>query len=115
MNDGPRVGVITHGAPGDDMTYITRKTHPPALLRGLLRDMTAQLLVVGHTHKPMWYRCDDGLVINPGSVVSAPVVSSSRSFALLDWDAQAVTFHDVESGEPIAIKPWEEDTGRDPG
>ena len=37
-------------------------------------------------------------MINPGSVISAPVVSTSRTFALLDWGAMAVTFHDVESG-----------------
>lgn len=108
--DGPKIGVITHGEPGDDMTFVTRKTHPPALLRRLLREMQAQLLVVGHTHRPMWFRCEEGLVINPGSVVSAPVVSTSRTFALLDWDAQVVTFHDVESGESIVVVPWEEAT-----
>jgi putative phosphoesterase len=109
--DGPKVGVITHGSPGDDMTYVTRKTHPPALLRRLLRELGAQLLVVGHTHRPMWYRCDEGLVINPGSVVSAPVVSTSRTFALLDWNARAVTIHDVESGAPVAIEPWTDEDG----
>ena len=32
----------------------------------------------------MWYRCDLGLVVNPGSVVSMPVVKSSRTFALVE-------------------------------
>ena len=59
-----------------------------------------------HTHKPMWFRCGSGLVINPGSVVSAPVVSTSRTFALLDWDVDAVTFHDVESGEAVEVARW---------
>jgi putative phosphoesterase len=106
--DGPRVGVITHGSPGNDMDYVTRKTHPPALLRPLLRKLDANLLVVGHTHQPMWYRCERGFVINPGSVVSAPVVSTSRTFALLDWDAGEVTFHDVESGERVEVEAWVE-------
>ena len=102
----PWVGVVTHGSPGNDMDYVTRSSHPPALLRRLLEKLDANLLVVGHTHKPMWYRCERGFVINPGSVISAPVVSTSRTFALLDWDAMAVTFHDVESGAAVEVTPW---------
>ncbi len=109
--DGPRAGVVAHGSPGDDMDYVTRSSHPPAVLRRLLQDLDADLLVVGHTHKPMWYRCDRGLVINPGSVISAPVVSTSRTFALLDWDAMAVTFHDVESGAKVELEPWKDRAG----
>ncbi len=104
--DGPRVGVITHGSPGNDMDYVTRTTHPPALLRSMLGKLGADLLLVGHTHRPMWYRSGPGLVVNPGSVVSAPVVSTSRTFALLDWDQAALTFHDVETGATVAVEPW---------
>ncbi len=58
----------------------------------------------------MWYRsARGGLVINPGSVISAPVVSTSRTFALLDWPAGFVSFHDVESGEAVTVKPWKAD------
>jgi predicted phosphodiesterase len=106
IDDGPRVGVITHGSPGDDMDFVTRKTHPPRRLDGYLKEMGASLLVVGHTHKPMLYRSEYGLVINPGSIVSAPVVSTSRTFAVLDWEVNAVTFHDVESGERVDLKEW---------
>ena len=105
--EGPsRVAVIVHGSPGDDMDFVTRKTHPPALLDRWLREMGADLLVVGHTHKPMLYRSEHGLVVNPGSVVSAPVVSTSRTFGLLDWESMAVTFHDVESGSTLEVDPW---------
>jgi putative phosphoesterase len=108
VEDGPRIGVIAHGSPGDDMEFITRRTHPPELLDGWLREMGANLLVVGHTHKPMLYRSEHGLVINPGSVISAPVVSTSRTFALLDWEGPKVTFHDVEGGSEIEVAPWGE-------
>ena len=107
--DGPRVGVIAHGSPGDDMEFVTRQTHPPALLDRWLAEMGANLLVVGHTHKPMLYRSGQGLVINPGSVVSAPVVSTSRTFAILDWEPMLVTFHDVESGERVEVKGWRDE------
>ena len=107
LDDGAgRVGVVVHGSPGDDMDFVTRKTHPTHLLDHWLGKMNAGLLITGHTHKPMWYEGRNGLVINPGSVISAPVVSTSRTFALLDWPAGLVTFHDVESGEPREVKPW---------
>ena len=104
--DGLKAGVITHGSPGNDMDYVTRTTHPPRLLDSLLKNLDANLLVVGHTHKPMWYQGERGFVINPGSVISAPVVSTSRTFALLDWLEGVVTFHDVESGIRIEIEGW---------
>ncbi len=107
--DGPRLGVIVHGSPGDDMDFVTRKTHPPYLLDRWLGEMGVSLLVVGHTHLPMLYRSDRGLVINPGSVFSARGVSTSRTFALLDWEREAVTFHDVEGGDRVEVVPWGEE------
>jgi putative phosphoesterase len=102
-----RVGVVVHGSPRSDMEFVTRRTHPPAVLRADLAEIGADFLVVGHTHEPMWYRCEQGLVVNPGSVVSMPVrASSSRTFALVNLEDLSVTFHDVESGEPIVVLSW---------
>ena len=53
----------------------------------------------------MWFQCEDGLVVNPGSVVSAARIDSSRSFALVDLESREVTFHNVESGETIDVDP----------
>jgi predicted phosphodiesterase len=56
----------------------------------------------------MWYRSPEGgLVVNPGSVVSMPVVDLSRTFAVADLANLNVTFHAVESGEPIPLAPWD--------
>jgi predicted phosphodiesterase len=64
------------------------------------------LLIVGHTHRPMWFQSQGGLVVNPGSVVSIPRVDSSRTFAMVDLDKLEVTFHDVESGEAVDVESW---------
>jgi putative phosphoesterase len=103
---GRRVGVVVHGSPFSDMEFMIRRTHPPSVLRGLLDDLKADFLVVGHTHEPMWYRGGRGLVVNPGSTISAPVVRTSRTFALLDTTTLAVSFYDVESGRALDIPPW---------
>ena len=55
----------------------------------------------------MWFRCPEGLVVNPGSVVSIPRIDSSRTFAMVDLEKLEVTFHDVESGEAIEVAGWE--------
>ncbi|WP_406696045.1 YfcE family phosphodiesterase [Singulisphaera sp. Ch08] len=108
--DLKQVGVIVHGSPRSDMEFIQRRTHPPSALRADLAALGADLLVVGHTHEPMWFRCDQGLVVNPGSVVSMPVVkNSSRTFALVDLTTLSVSFHDVESGDLISLDPWPEE------
>jgi len=101
------VGVVVHASPRSDMEFVNRSSHPGKVLRGYLRDLSCDLLVVGHTHRPMWFRCPEGLVVNPGSVVSMPVVDSSRTFALVDLAVLEVTFHDVETGRQVSVEPWD--------
>jgi predicted phosphodiesterase len=101
-----KIGVIVHASPRSDMEFVTRQSHPPDVLRRYLRDLRCELLVVGHTHQPMWFRGDEGLVVNPGSVVSAARIDTSRTFTLVDLRMMEVTFHNVESGEPVELLPW---------
>jgi putative phosphoesterase len=101
------VGCVVHGSPRSDMEFVNYSSHPPSVLREYLAMLNCDLLIVGHTHRPMWYRCREGLVLNPGSAVSMPVVDSSRTFALIDLDTLEPTFHDVESGDVVEVEPWE--------
>jgi len=110
LADLHRVVVIVHGAPGSDMEFIRPRSHPAQVLDGYLRTLGCDLLVTGHTHAPMWYRSDMGLVVNPGSVVSMPVVKkTSRTFALVNLDDLALSFHDVESGQAVDVVCWPKD------
>ncbi len=104
--DGSTIGVIVHGSPRSDMEFVNRSSHVPDILRGDLAALQCDLLVVGHTHRPFWYRCPEGLVVNPGSLVSMPVVETSRTFALIDLDTMEPTFHDVETGQLVEIEPY---------
>jgi putative phosphoesterase len=106
IESGGRVVVITHGSPLSDMEYVVKSTHGPKVLDMLLGDLGADVLVTGHTHAPMWYRGPKGLVVNPGSVISMPVVRTSRTFALLDVEGLTVSFHDVESGRILEVPHW---------
>jgi putative phosphoesterase len=101
-----KVVVVVHGSPRADMEFITEKDHPPTVLRGWLAELRCQVLVHGHTHLPMLYRTDLGIVVNPGSTVINARVSTSRTFALLELATLTVSFHDVESGSEVAVRPW---------
>jgi putative phosphoesterase len=105
--DGDKQVVVVHGSPRSDMEFLNPAPASRDLLRAFLTELHCDLLVVGHTHKPMCFRSREGIVVNPGSVVSMPVVDSSRTFAMVDLDALEVTFHDVEHGEPVALESWE--------
>ena len=74
----------------------------------MLNDFDTDFLVVGHTHKPMWYRCPQGLIVNPGAVLSIDtLVRTSSTFAVLDVAESTVAFHEVRSGVVIPIEPWD--------
>jgi putative phosphoesterase len=104
---GRTVAVVVHGSPRSDMEFINRATHVPDVLRSDLAELGCDLLIVGHTHRPFWYRCPEGLAINPGSVVSMPVVDSSRTFAIVDLETLEPSFHDVETGRVVELPAWE--------
>ena len=106
IEDRGRIMVVVHGSPSSDMEYVRHNSHGPKVLDDLLDTLGADILIVGHTHAPMWYRGERGLVLNPGSVLSMPVARTSRTFALLDLDAMAATFHDVQSGRVRDVPPW---------
>lgn len=101
-----KVAVIVHGSPSSDLEFIKPRTHPPDVLSYYLNFLDTDLFIFGHTHEPAWFRCERGLAVNPGSLVSTPVTHTSRTFALVDTETLGVTFHDVESGEDVSVDPW---------
>lgn len=103
-----RLIILTHGTPGNDMEYLTRQRFKAEDLEAMLSDLEADVLIVGHTHEPMWYRGKRGMIINPGSTYSSPSrLRSSRTFAVFDTDANDVRFYDVETGGVAAVEVWE--------
>ncbi len=102
-----RVVVVVHGSPRSDMEFVSRPAYTPARLRADLLTLRCQVLVVGHTHTPMWYRDASGLVLNPGSVLSVTGrATTSRTFAVLDVAGLSATFHEVATGQAIDVAAW---------
>jgi predicted phosphodiesterase len=105
LEPGLRVSIF-HGSPRSDMEFVERHTHSSKVLRGYLTGRSCRVLILGHTHKPMCFRCPEGLIVNPGSIVSIGQLDSSRTFALIDLITEDVSFRDVETGERIEVASW---------
>ncbi len=104
-----RLVIVTHGTPGNDMEYLTRQRFKTEEVAAMLVDLEADLLIVGHTHEPMWFRGGRGMVINPGSIYSAPSrLRSSRTFAVFDTCENRARFFDVETGNAVEVDVWAE-------
>jgi putative phosphoesterase len=101
-----RLITLLHGTPGSDMEYMIPARFGPDRLASILEELDTDVLAVGHTHVPMWFRSDRGLVVNPGSLLCVGSVRSSRSFAVLDIEALTVRFYHAISGRPLEVAPW---------
>lgn len=72
-----------HGAPGSDELTITRLT-PDGRLRELLRGVTEDVVVCGHTHLQFDRAVDGARVVNAGSVGASYEAEPAAEWTLLD-------------------------------
>lgn len=103
---GGRLIAVVHGTPTSDMEFVTPDRHPGSVLRGYLAVLGVDVLIGGHTHRPMWSLNDLGLVVNPGSLVTRGRVESSRTFAVVDLTSLAARFYRVDSGKQVEVAAW---------
>jgi predicted phosphodiesterase len=111
-----------HGMPDDDSAYLVEEVHDRQLIRGSiagirrrLGDISARIVLCGHSHQPHLIQLPDGpLILNPGSVgcpayddlgADEPHVSEAGSpharYAVLTIDGDQV------SVEMMALNyPW---------
>lgn len=59
---------MCHGKPGNNIWGLYRDHISNTLLNMMLQSLHADVLIVGHTHVPMFIRVAEGCVINPGSL-----------------------------------------------
>jgi putative phosphoesterase len=93
---------MCHGKPGNNIWGLYRDHVSNTLLNMMLGSLDADVLIVGHTHVPMYIRVANGCVINPGSLYtfnSMRVTSHTygilhlpdMTFDLYDLTADAIT------------------------
>jgi predicted phosphodiesterase len=98
--------VMAHGALDDPQEYTTTRAQAVAQL-ARIEDDGAQILVLGHTHRPMAYArrrgwlttdgaaalpADDSVLLNPGAVGQSRELRARARFAVLDLGAREARF-----------------------
>lgn len=99
--------VMAHGALDDPQEYTTTEPQAAAQLARIEDEDDANVLVLGHTHRPLafarrarWLAADgatplpagDAVLVNPGAVGQSRELRARTRFAVLDLDTRAVRF-----------------------
>lgn len=92
--------LIAHGAPWDDpndfrCASVHERSHG-AMER--MRQVPADIILLGHTHVPMLAAVGDKLVVNPGSLGDARGAQDRLTFGRIDFDARVATVYGVREG-----------------
>ena len=114
IEEGDRKFLLTHGSPERPNEYLLDET-PDARLRELFFGSGADVLLVGHTHRPQARQVGEHLLLNPGSVGKPKDGDPRASYLILDtehgltaeqvrveFDVETVVAESVDSGLPPA-------------
>jgi len=93
--------LIAHGAPWDDpddpRCHYVLERNATAMER--IRAVSADIILLGHTHVPMLAESGDKLVINPGSCGDARGAQDRLTFGRIDFDAGVATVFAMREGQ----------------
>ena len=68
----------------------------------------ADVLIVGHTHVPMYRACEYGIIVNPGALLRSPAddgalpPKTGGTFGVLDPSAWLFTVHRASDGSVVS-------------
>ncbi len=87
---------MCHGKPGNNIWGLYRDHVSNTLLNMMLASLNADVLIVGHTHVPMFMRVANGCVINPGSLYTFNSMrSTSHTYGVLRLPEQTFELYDL--------------------
>jgi putative phosphoesterase len=92
---------MCHGKPGNNIWGLYRDHVSDTLLNMMLESLDADVLIVGHTHVPMFIRVKRGVVINPGSLYTFHSMRvTSHTYGVLHLPEMTFELFDI-TAEPI--------------
>jgi putative phosphoesterase len=87
---------MCHGKPGNNIWGLYRDHISDTLLNMMLGSLDADVLIVGHTHVPMFIRVANGCVINPGSLYTFDSLRvTSHTYGVLHLPDMAFELFDL--------------------
>lgn len=92
---------MCHGKPGNNIWGLYRDHVSNTLLNMMLGSLDTDVLIVGHTHVPMYIRVANGCVINPGSLYTFNSMRvTSHTYGILHLPDLSFDLYDL-TVEPI--------------
>lgn len=92
---------MCHGKPGNNIWGLYRDHVSNTLLNMMLGSLDTDVLIVGHTHVPMYIRVANGVVINPGSLYMFNSMRvTSHTYGILHLPDMTFDLYDLTT-EPI--------------
>lgn len=74
--------LLVHGSPNSNSQYLVANM-PDAFLRHIMEGVDADIIIVGHSHSPMFREVDDILLLNPGCVCKSQHPRESHTCGIL--------------------------------
>ncbi|GAB4571144.1 MAG: hypothetical protein Kow0077_07070 [Anaerolineae bacterium] len=100
---------MTHGKPGNNLWGLYPEHVSAELVNLMLSALGAEIMVTGHTHRPMVIHGQGRMIVNPGSLYTFPSVRpSSKSYGVLDCGRMQFEVFRLD-GEPGAVLDTEWD------
>jgi putative phosphoesterase len=95
--------LLAHSTPAGDDMYIHANSSPH-LLRRIVQDAApADVIVLGHTHEPMWLAFDGVTIINPGSVYRNYSMDVNTC-GVLSLPERDFTLLNIETGRMVPLE-----------
>lgn len=97
---------MCHGKPGNNIWGLYRNHVSDTLLNIMLQSLGADVLIVGHTHVPMYIRVKNGCVVNPGSLYTFENLRpTSHTYGVLRLPEQMFDLFDITTSPamPVAL------------
>jgi len=92
---------MTHGTPASNTHYV-RPNDPPARFEWVAAAAESDIVLLGHTHTPMYRVMGTTRILNPGSVCHG-AVAGSGTCAVLSLPEWQYTVLSVVTGQPVAL------------
>lgn len=93
--------VLAHGTPWSEWQYVYPNAMP-SLCDRLAEETNADVLVLGHTHRPMRIEVADLVIVNPGSVAGTYAMDSATC-AVLALPERVLTVYDIRTGAEVEV------------
>lgn len=84
-----------HGSPREPLEEYVFPGVPEVALRGLLDMAEGEILLLGHTHLPMFYRWGKRAILNPGSVGQPRDGDPRASYAILETEDDKIEYQHI--------------------